>query len=95
MTPGDFAERVLAYCLELNATEIAGYRTDQAADRVGATPIDAHRFGFGRDVTYDQRPSLASAITAAARLGLYVYRMEDHDHIEPQGWTEQVKHLSA
>ena len=86
MTPGDFAERVLAFCWELNATELAGYKTDRVADQGGEPPDAAHRAGMARDVVYDQPVSLASAISAAERLGLAIFRNASHDHIEPLGW---------
>jgi len=89
MTPGEFAEVALAYCIEMQGSEVAGYRTPRLAETLGDDPHDPHRAGMARDVVYDQLPSLASAITTAERYGLFLYRNPSHDHIEPSDWRKR------
>jgi hypothetical protein len=86
MTPSDFMELLIAYCLFTRGSVKSYGRTLQHNAQVGGVELSAHQFWVGADVVYDEPVELELAKATAERLGLRLIREADHDHLQPLGW---------
>ena len=86
MTPLQFHEALMAYCRRLNASTTSYGRTVKHNHDVGGVPQSAHQFWLACDVVYDAPVDRELAKDTGERLGLFVYREGDHDHLQPLGW---------
>lgn len=86
MTAGEFAVALRQYCLMLDGSITSYGRTTARNKAVGGVPNSAHRFWVGADVVYDSPVDADVAKETGRRLGLFVLREDDHDHLQPLDW---------
>jgi len=84
VTPGEFYERVLAYCSWSRASVTSGLRSPERNAAVHGHERSMHLVGLAADVVYHPNPvpGIDTAKHFASRLGLLLVRESDHDHIQ-------------
>ena len=87
LTPADAYTAALRYCALTGGSITSAFRTTVHNVAVGGVKYSAHRFGVGFDVTYDGITP-ADGAEIARRVGLYLYREGDHDHLQPLDWVK-------
>jgi murein endopeptidase len=87
MSYAEFAEAVAQYCRLTGASVTSWWRTPSRNRQVGGVPHSAHLVGLAVDVVYDAPPPQTERQNWARRLGLKLIAENDHDHLQPLGWT--------
>jgi len=88
LTPGLFAELVLAYSHVFSASQTSGVRTIDHNRDVGGVVNSAHLHGLAADMTYDGAPPGPEADAWLRARGLKRIREADHDHLMPLVWPQ-------
>ena len=85
MTLPEFAIAIIQYCAATKASVTSWYRTAQRNREVGGKATSSHLTAMATDLKYDTRqpPKIEVAQAIAKKLGLYVHRESDHDHVRP------------
>ena len=86
MTPGLFAELLVAYSHVFSASQTSGVRTMEHNAKVGGVARSAHLYGLAADVVYDGAPPGHEADAWLNGRGLKRIKEGDHDHLMPLEW---------
>jgi hypothetical protein len=86
MSPGLFAELVVAYSRVFSASQTSGVRTIEHNAKVGGVTRSAHLYGLASDMVYDGAPPGPEADTWLHARQLKRIKEGDHDHLMPLEW---------
>lgn len=92
MTRSEFYEAACQYAALTGASQTSGLRSFKHNAEVGGKPFSPHLFGLGLDLVYDDLTMLTDPVKGARnkeianRLGLFLLREGDHDHLQPLDW---------
>jgi len=84
MTPGQFAECLIAYCAWAGGSVTSWGRSPERNEAVGGHADSSHLVWLGADIGYwpNPEPDLEIAQRRARRLGMKLVRESDHDHLQ-------------
>ena len=69
-------------CTRFNGSESSGYRTEKHNTQVGGKPDSLHRFGYAKDIVFDDNSVIDDAISFAHGLGYDCLFHDGHLHVE-------------
>jgi len=87
MTPGQFADALMAYCAATGGSITSWGRTVKHNAKVGGVVDSAHLLWIAADVVYDANGAPPPGVlpireSLAHRLGLTLIHEGDHDHVQ-------------